>query len=88
MKTINGIVLNANGLTSRIIVELVSEANHFESNLTIKVLDEDADLKSIMNVMALVVPKNTEFEIQIEGKDEDKAAEKLEVVLKNLHLKA
>jgi len=44
----------ANGLTARLSVQIVNEANKFKSDCTIKVLDEEADLKSIMNVMALV----------------------------------
>ena len=38
-----------------------------------KVMDEEADLKSIMNVMALVVPTGNKFSIIIEGDDEEKA---------------
>ena len=56
MKIIEGKIHNEKGLTSRLAALLVGEANHFKSNLTIKVFDETADLKSIMNVMALVIP--------------------------------
>ena len=86
MRTIEGYVENNTGLTSRISVDLVSEANRFSSHIEIKVLDECADLKSIMNVMALVVPHGEYFTITIEGEDEDEAAEKMEAKLKFLNL--
>ena len=73
MKQVTGKVLSPNGLTARLSVQIVNEANKFKSNCTIKVLDEEADLKSIMNVMALVVPTGNKFSIIIEGDDEEKA---------------
>ena len=45
MKIIEGKIHNEKGLTSRLAALLVGEANHFKSNLTIKVFDETADLK-------------------------------------------
>ena len=47
MKQVTGKVLSPNGLTARLSVQIVNEANKFKSNCTIKVLDEEADLKSI-----------------------------------------
>lgn len=73
MKIVTGIVKANNGLTARLSTQIVAEANRFKSNCTIKVMDEEADLKSIMNVMALVVPTGNKFSIIIEGDDEEKA---------------
>ncbi len=86
MKTIEGFVTNHNGLTSRLSVELVEQANKFTSNITIHVLDEQADLKSIMNVMALVVPYGEVFTIIIDGEDEEEAAKKFASFLQELKL--
>lgn len=86
MRTIKGYVGNTTGLTSRLSVDIVSEANKFQSNITINVFDESADLKSIMNVMALVVPHGEEFSITIEGPDEKTAEEKMIEKLKSLNL--
>ncbi len=86
MRTINGYVGNSTGLTSRLSVELVSEANKYKSFICIHVYDENADLKSIMNVMALVVPHGEEFTISIEGDDEEFAEKKLTEKLKTLNL--
>ena len=87
MQTINGIVNNSTGLTSHLSVELVSEANKYDCQVTIHVLDESADLKSIMNVMALVVPHGEKFSITFEGKSEEEASEKFDKFLKELDLK-
>lgn len=87
MKQVTGKVLSPNGLTARLSVQIVNEANKFKSNCTIKVLDEEADLKSIMNVMALVVPKGNEFVIEIDGADEDKAEVVFNELLKEIDLK-
>lgn len=86
MKKITGTVLSSNGLTARLSAQLVAEANQFKSDLIITVFDEDADLKSIMNVMALVVPQGTEYNITIRGKDEDAAYKAFCKLLKELNL--
>ena len=87
MKTVTGIVLNPNGLTSRLSAQIVAEANKYKSALTICVLEEEADLKSIMNVMALVVPHGCEFSVKITGNDENAAAASFEKLLRELNLK-
>lgn len=87
MKIVNGKVLSANGLTSRLSAQIVNEANKFKSDCTIVVTDEEADLKSIMNVMALVVPHGYEFTIKINGVDEDKAEKAFNTLLKEIELK-
>lgn len=86
MKIIEGKIHNEIGLTSRLAALLVGEANHFKSNLTIKVFDETADLKSIMNVMALVIPDCTPYTITIDGVDEELAFESLSATLKEKDL--
>lgn len=86
MKVIEGYVANSSGLTSRLSVALVEQANKFKSQININVLDETADLKSIMNVMALVVPHGENFTIEIEGEDEEIAASRFESFLQELKL--
>ena len=86
MKTIKGKVLAANGLTARLSAQLVAEANKYKSALTIIVDEETADLKSIMNVTALVVPNGLEYVIQIDGSDEEVAENHFVKLLKDLEL--
>lgn len=87
MKIVTGTVLSANGLTARLSTQIVAEANKFKSNCTICLEDEEADLKSIMNVMALVVPKGNDFTIKIEGEDEEKAEAAFNKLLPEIELK-
>lgn len=86
MKTIKGKVLATNGLTARLSAQLVAEANKYKSVLTIIVDEESADLKSIMNVMALVVPYGLDYEIQIDGLDEEAAETNFIKLLKDINL--
>lgn len=87
MIIVKGKITNPSGLTSRLSADLVGEANHYKSDLTIVTKDERADLKSIMNVMALVVAYNQEFKIEIEGPDEVYAAEKMTAFLEEFKQK-
>lgn len=87
MKIVTGTVLSVNGLTARLSTQIVAEANKFKSNCTICLEDEEADLKSIMNVMALVVPKGNDFTIKIEGEDEEKAEAAFNKLLPEIELK-
>ncbi len=77
MKTIQVTVKNEDGLTSRLAAELVAEANKHISKITMVTDKNDttkqADLKSIMNVFTLSIPKNGVFDIEIEGVDEEEA---------------
>lgn len=87
MKEIFGKVNNKIGLTSRISAELVAEANRANKcNLVLTCNNKYADLKSIMNMMSLVVKDQDEFTIQIDGVDEEEVAEKFIKLLTQLKL--
>ncbi len=88
MKIVHGYVTNHDGLTSRLAVELVNLANKFQSNIYFTVSDEKADLKSIMNVVAIIVPHGQNFTIEINGKDEESAYKKFTNLLQELKLTA
>jgi phosphocarrier protein len=73
MKTSTYKIKDMHGLNSRASASVVAEANRYKSALTLKYNDEDADLKSIMNVMALVIRCQEEFSIIADGVDEEAA---------------
>ena len=77
------LVKSEKGLTSRASAAIVSEANKYKCELTLFYLDDEANLKSIMNVMGLMIKKNAEFKIITDGVDEDIAIERIEAVLKD-----
>lgn len=88
MRTLEVKVTSVNGLNSRQAAELVAEANLFKAATTVVTSKEKADLKSIMDVMdALVhvVQVGENFEIEIEGEDEDKAYDAFVELLKTVH---
>lgn len=76
-------VKSEKGLTSRASAALVSEANKYKSDLTLFYEDDEANLKSIMNVMGLMIKKNCEFKIVAFGIDEEIAIERIESILKD-----
>jgi len=76
-------VISLNGLSSRASVALVNEANKYDSESTLLFQNEEANMKSIMNVMALVIRNNEIFAITVDGKDEEKLILGLEKVLRN-----
>lgn len=77
------LVKSDKGLTSRASAALVSEANKYKCELKLVYLDDEANLKSIMNVMGLMIKKNAEFEVITNGVDEDIAIKRIETILKD-----
>lgn len=59
-----------NGLNSKAAGALVAEANQHACNLTLQYRHEVADLKSIMNVMGVVIRHGENFTITAEGPGE------------------
>ena len=86
MKQLYSKVNNPSGLTSRLSAELVAEANRTSCKVTLYSHDEEADLKSIMNMMALVIRHGEEFKIVIEGDTEEAVAKKFKKLLEELNL--
>ena len=66
-------IIDPAGLHARPASIVASAASKFESNITLSVNDKTADLKSIMNVMALGVKQGSEIEIIAEGSDAEEA---------------
>ncbi len=66
-------ISSPSGLGSRAAAALVREANQFHCDMELSYQDEVADLKSIMNVMALVIRQGEVFELRCEGEDEEQA---------------
>lgn len=87
MVKIFGQVNHPTGLTSRMCAELVAEANRANScSLKLTSEGEEADLKSIMNMMSLPIHDGQSYTIEIVGPDEEAVKEKFEELLKRLNL--
>ena len=87
MRKINCKVHNPVGLTSRICAELVAEANRaLNCTVTLYFEEDVADLKSIMNMMSLIIRAEQEFSIEINGTNEEQVEQKFINLLTSLKL--
>jgi phosphocarrier protein HPr len=67
------LIENKCGLHLRAVAQLVRVANGFECSIAVKNKGRVASAKSLLNILALAVPKGGELEIEAEGKDADRA---------------
>ncbi len=77
-----GIIKDPVGLHARPASIMVQEATKFESDITISANGKDANLKSIMSVMALGAKSGEEITIKAEGPDAEEAIAALEATCK------
>ncbi|TRM13032.1 phosphocarrier protein HPr [Lentibacillus cibarius] len=61
------------GVHARPATLLVNKAGQFESDVQISYNGKDVNLKSIMGVMSLGIPKDAEVTIKASGSDEEEA---------------
>ncbi len=83
MSTLKGIIKDPVGLHARPASLLVSAASKFNSKIILLANGETANLKSIMNVMALAVKTGSEFEITADGNDSDAAIAAIKEVMQS-----
>jgi phosphocarrier protein len=82
MKSIQYTVNDLLGIHARPAGLLVKECNQFSSTITMIKGDKTADCKKILGLMSLAVKQNDTIEVNIEGSDEDTAANAVEAFLK------
>ncbi|MGI8353280.1 phosphocarrier protein HPr [Niallia circulans] len=75
-------VIDETGIHARPATLLVSTASKFKSDMQISFNGKSVNLKSIMGVMSLGVPKGGEITISATGEDEVEAVDGVEAVLK------
>ncbi|MDH5751263.1 MAG: HPr family phosphocarrier protein [Deltaproteobacteria bacterium] len=83
MKTASIVIINKLGLHARAAAKLVQLSNQFHSAITIQKDGEQADAKSIMEVLMLAGTKDTRLKIVVEGSDEDVALEEVRRLINN-----
>ncbi|MGI6123349.1 MAG: HPr family phosphocarrier protein [Acetivibrionales bacterium] len=66
------------GLHARPASILISEAEKFKSEISIKYKAKEVSLKSIIGVMTLGIKTDDSFEVIISGEDEDLAMNRME----------
>ena len=75
-------VIDETGIHARPATLLVSAASKYKSDMQISFKGKSVNLKSIMGVMSLGVPKGGEITITATGEDETEAVDGVEAVLK------
>ena len=83
MEKLKVIVESKSGLHARPASMVVSTANKFTSNITLRKKDRVANAKSIMGVLSIAAAKGDELEVVVEGQDEAEAISALENLFNN-----
>lgn len=73
MKEIKVIVVDPVGLHARPATVAVNAANMFKSTVDITFRQRTVNMKSVMGVMSLAIPSQSEITISCEGEDEELA---------------
>lgn len=82
MKEIKVLVIDPVGLHARPATVAVNAASKFKSEVKVTYKDRSVNMKSIMGVMSLGIPTQSEISISCEGEDEEVAVKTIEEVLK------
>ncbi|MGX6443722.1 HPr family phosphocarrier protein [Neobacillus sp. K501] len=65
------------GLYPRTVTELVQSASQFKSEIFLEFNGRRVNLKSIMGILSLAIPKQAQITIEAEGVDEKEALEQV-----------
>ena len=82
MKEIKLLVVDPVGLHARPATVAVNAASKYKSDVKLSFNGKTINMKSIMGVMSLGVPTQSEITITYEGEDEDTAIKSIEEILK------
>lgn len=82
MKSIKAKIIDPIGIHARPASQIAQEASKFQSKVEIKANSKSANARSIINIMALGIKKDTEIELVVDGPDEDVALSTLVDLMK------
>ena len=82
MKEISITVVDPVGLHARPATVAVNAASKFKCEVNVTYKGRTVNMKSIMGVMSLGIPTQSEVTISCEGDDEDEAIEQIEQILR------
>jgi len=83
MKTAQIVITNKLGLHARAAAKLVQLSNQFSATISLEKEGEEADAKSIMEVLMLAGTQDTRLKIIAEGSDEEEAVEEISRLIAN-----
>lgn len=76
-------IISDTGIHARPATSLVNMTGQFSSDIIIKHNGKEANLKSIMGVMAMGIQKGSEVVIKAEGSDSEEAMKAIEKAMNN-----
>ena len=82
MKEINVLVVDPVGLHARLATVAVNAASKLKCDVKVSFKERSVNMKSIMGVMSLGIPTQSEITITCEGEDEDAAITAIEDILR------
>ncbi len=82
MKEVSVLVVDPVGLHARPATVAVNAASKFKSEVKVAFNGKSVNMKSIMGVMSLGIPTQSEITISCDGEDEDEAIKQIEEILK------
>ena len=82
MKEISVLVVDPVGLHARPSTVAVNAASKFKSEVKVAYNGKSVNMKSIMGVMSLGIPTQSEITISCDGEDEEEAIKQIEEILK------
>lgn len=77
MKSAQVVIINKLGLHARAAAKLVQLSHQFDSEITLGKDGEEANAKSIMDLLMLSGSKDSVLTLMAEGRDEDMAVEEI-----------
>ena len=82
MKEIKVLVIDPVGLHARPATVAVNAASKFKCDVKVSFNERSVNMKSIMGVMSLGIPTQSEITISCEGEDEETAIAQIEEILR------
>ena len=82
MKEINVVVIDPVGLHARPATVAVNAASKFKCDVKVAYKGRSVNMKSIMGVMSVGIPTQSEITITCEGEDEEEAITQIETILR------
>lgn len=83
MKDFKALVIDPVGLHARPATVAVNAASKFKSDVKVSFKGKSVNMKSIMGVMSLGIPTQSEIVVSCEGEDEEEAVKQIETILKD-----
>lgn len=86
MLTKKFLIIAESGMHSRPVTILVTEADKYSANITLRAHKNDIDFKSIIGVLSLGIYMGEEISIIFDGADEKEACQKISNLIEELKL--